>query len=241
MMREHELSCNTHSNNCDRLRVCQEKLYLAKLLLLWPYTTKLNNLSYYIPRGQGGRLQSKIARRIWRMSEKILHLGGCICNTLRWAMKHEGVPGIMRGKASWCRGPVLFPDPHQVAGFIYFSLFLQPPVANYSEECRGAFSRRISNFWRLKCSIEQRRSLTAIICCEALKDEVRGSFRYQVTWEKKKTDHVSSKANRISSIPSESKTLVLDFSIWLRNICIHHQTQHGGLCYFLQSSFSCKH
>lgn len=120
MMREHELSCNTHSNKCDRLRVCQEKLYLAKLLLLWPYTTKLNNLSYYIPRSQGGRLQSKTARRIWRMSEKILHLGGCIWNTLRWAMNHEWVPRIMRDKVPWCSGPVLFPDPHQVAGFIHF-------------------------------------------------------------------------------------------------------------------------
>lgn len=70
MTREHELSCNTHSNNCDRLRVCQEKLYLGRLLLLWPYTANLNHLSYYIPWGHGEILWVRTVRWILGLSEK---------------------------------------------------------------------------------------------------------------------------------------------------------------------------
>lgn len=70
MMREHELSCNTHSNNCDRLRVCQEKLYLGKLLLLWPYIANRNHLSYYIPWGHCEILEVKTFQWILRATGK---------------------------------------------------------------------------------------------------------------------------------------------------------------------------
>lgn len=82
MMREHEVSCNTHSNNCDRLRVCQGNCALAssssydliqQIWITWVITFPEVTVKY------SSSKQSKNKEGIWKKPKESLFVSFTKC------------------------------------------------------------------------------------------------------------------------------------------------------------------
>lgn len=161
MMREHELSCNTLSNDCDRLRVCQEKLYLGRLLLLWPYTANLNHLSYFIPGGQTeGLEQLSEPEGFKKKKKKRLWLGGFICNTRvghnAEPLMNEYLRKIICDKVT-CSSRIIWLWETAVTAA---SVSLNCPMCWWSSLHSGRWSQVLYPFQRQRCVTSSRSSVS---------------------------------------------------------------------------------